>query len=143
MLITRWSCENLLKIYGWTLDKTNPPVTNCVVIAAPHTSNWDFILLLLFAGAFGLKISWMGKSSLFIKPLGYFLRLIGGISINRSKKNQIVDHMVSLFNQRKNFMLVVPVEGTRARANFWQSDFLSHSKRRQCSYTPNLSGLWK
>jgi 1-acyl-sn-glycerol-3-phosphate acyltransferase len=61
MLITRWSCENLLKLSGWTVDKTNPPISNCVLIAAPHTSNWDFILMLLFAGAFGLKISWMGK----------------------------------------------------------------------------------
>ena len=74
--------------------------------------------MLLFAGAFGLKISWMGKSNLFIKPFGYLLSLMGGISINRSKKNQIVDNMISLFSQRENFLLVVPVEGTRALANF-------------------------
>ena len=138
MLITRWSCENLLKLSGWTLDKTNPPVANCVVIAAPHTSNWDFILMLLFAGAFGLKISWMGKSRLFIKPFGYFLCLIGGISINRSKKNQIVDHMISLFNQRKNFSLVVPVEGTRARANFWKSGFYHIAKGANVPILPTF-----
>ena len=138
MLITRWSCENLLKISGWTLDRTNPPVTNCVVIAAPHTSNWDFILMLLFAGAFGLKISWMGKSNLFIKPFGYFLRLIGGISINRRKKNQIVDHMISLFRQRDNFLLVVPVEGTRARANFWKSGFYHIAKGANVPILPTF-----
>ena len=138
MLITRWSCENLLKISGWTLDRTNPPVTNCVVIAAPHTSNWDFILMLLFAGAFGLKISWMGKSNLFIKPFGYFLRLIGGISINRRKKNQIVDHMISLFRQRENFLLVVPVEGTRARANFWKSGFYHIAKGANVPILPTF-----
>ena len=138
MLITRWSCENLLKISGWTLDRTNPPVTNCVVIAAPHTSNWDFILMLLFAGAFGLKISWMGKSNLFIKPFGYFLRLIGGISINRRKKNQIVDHMISLFRQRENFLLVVPVEGTRARVNFWKSGFYHIAKGANVPILPTF-----
>ena len=138
MLITRWSCENLLKISGWTLDRTNPPVTNCVVIAAPHTSNWDFILMLLFAGAFGLKVSWMGKSNLFIKPFGYFLRLIGGISINRRKKNQIVDHMISLFRQRENFLLVVPVEGTRARANFWKSGFYHIAKGANVPILPTF-----
>ena len=138
MLITRWSCENLLKISGWTLDRTNPPVTNCVVIAAPHTSNWDFILMLLFAGAFGLKISWMGKSNLFIKPFGYFLRLIGGISINRRKKNQIVDHMISLFRQRENFLLVVPVEGTRARTNFWKSGFYHIAKGANVPILPTF-----
>jgi len=138
MLVTRWSCESLLKISGWTLDKTNPPVTNCVVIAAPHTSNWDFILMLLFAGAFDLKISWMGKSNLFIKPFGYFLRLIGGISINRSKKNQIVDNMISLFSQRENFLLVVPVEGTRARANFWKSGFYHIAKGADVPILPTF-----
>ena len=138
MFITRWSCENLLKISGWTLDKTNPPVTNCVVIAAPHTSNWDFILMLLFAGAFGLKISWMGKSNLFIKPFGYLLRLMGGISINRSKKNQIVDNMISLFSQRENFLLVVPVEGTRARANFWKSGFYHIAKGANVPILPTF-----
>ena len=138
MLITRWSCKNLLKISGWTLDKTNPPVTNCVVIAAPHTSNWDFILMLLFAGAFGLKISWMGKSNLFIKPFGYFLRLMGGISINRSKKNQIVGHMISLFSQRENFLLVVPVEGTRARTNFWKSGFYHIAKGANVPILPTF-----
>ena len=111
MLVTKWLCENLLKVLGWTVDKTNPPVSNCVVIAAPHTSNWDFILMLLFAGAFGQKINWMGKSNLFIKPFGYLLRQIGGISVNRSQKNQIVGNMISLFKTRENFLLVVPVEG--------------------------------
>ena len=138
MFITRWSCENLLKISGWTLDKTNPPVTNCVVIAAPHTSNWDFILMLLFAGAFGLKISWMGKSNLFIKPFGYLLSLMGGISINRSKKNQIVDNMISLISQRENFLLVVPVEGTRARANFWKSGFYHIAKGADVPILPTF-----
>ena len=111
MLVTKWLCENLLKVLGWTVDKTNPPVSNCVVIAAPHTSNWDFILMLLFAGAFGQKINWMGKSNLFIKPFGYLLHNIGGISVNRSQKNQIVGKMISLFKTQENFLLVVPVEG--------------------------------
>ena len=123
MLITRWSCENLLKLSGWTVDKTNPPISNCVLIAAPHTSNWDFILMLLFAGAFGLKISWMGKSTLFVQPFGFILRLLGGISIKRNKKNQIVDNMISMFQRNNNLLLVVPVEGTRARADFWKSGF--------------------
>ena len=130
MLVTKWLCENLLKVLGWTVDKTNPPVSNCVVIAAPHTSNWDFILMLLFAGAFGQKINWMGKSNLFVKPFGYLLRKIGGISVNRSQKNQIVGNMISLFKTRENFLLVVPVEGTRARANFWKSGFY-HMQKEQ------------
>ena len=94
--------------------------------------------MLLFAGAFGLKISWMGKSSLFIKPFGYFLRLIGGISINRSKKNQIVGNMISLFNHRKNFSLVLPVEGTRARANFWKSGFYHIAKGANVPILPTF-----
>ena len=94
--------------------------------------------MLLFAGAFGLKISWMGKSNLFIKPFGYLLRLMGGISINRSKKNQIVDNMISLFSQRENFLLVVPVEGTRARANFWKSGFYHIAKGADVPILPTF-----
>ena len=138
MLVTKWLCENLLKVLGWTVDKTNPPVSNCVVIAAPHTSNWDFILMLLFAGAFGQKINWMGKSNLFVKPFGYLLRKIGGISVNRSQKNKIVGNMISLFKTRENFLLVVPVEGTRARANFWKSGFYHIAKGANVPILPTF-----
>lgn len=126
------------KILGWTVDKTNPPVSNCVVIAAPHTSNWDFILMLLFAGAFGQKINWMGKSNLFVKPFGYLLRKIGGISVNCSQKNQIVGNMISLFKTRENFLLVVPVEGTRARANCWKSGFYHIAKGADVPILPTF-----
>ena len=138
MLVTKWLCENLLKVLGWTVDKTNPPVSNCVVIAAPHTSNWDFILMLLFAGAFGQKINWMGKSNLFVKPFGYLLPKIGGISVNRSQKNQIVGNMISLFKTHENFLLVVPVEGTRARANFWKSGFYHIAKGANVPILPTF-----
>ena len=138
MLITRWSCENLLKLSGWTVDKTNPPISNCVLIAAPHTSNWDFILMLLFAGAFGLKISWMGKSALFIQPFGYILRLMGGISVKRNKKNQIVDNMISMFKKNNSLLLVVPVEGTRARADFWKSGFYHIAKGANVPILPTF-----
>jgi 1-acyl-sn-glycerol-3-phosphate acyltransferase len=64
--------------------------------------------------------------------------LIGGISINRRKKNQIVDHMISLFRQRENFLLVVPIEGTRARANFWKSGFYHIAKGANVPILPTF-----
>ena len=138
MLITRWSCENLLKLSGWKVDTTNPPVSNCVLIAAPHTSNWDFVLMLLFAGSFGLKISWMGKSTLFIQPFGYILRLMGGISVKRNKKNQIVNNMISMFKKNDKLSLVVPVEGTRARTDFWKSGFYHIAKGANVPILPTF-----
>ena len=117
---------------------TNPPVSNCVLIAAPHTSNWDFVLMLLFAGSFGLKISWMGKSTLFIRPFGYILRLMGGISIKRDKKNQIVNNMISMFKKNDNLLLVVPVEGTRARTDFWKSGFYHIAKGANVPILPTF-----
>ena len=138
MLVTRLSCENLLKLSGWKIDKTNPPISNCVLIAAPHTSNWDFVLMLLFAGSFGLKISWMGKSTLFIQPFGYILRLMGGISVKRSKKNQIVNNMISMFEKTDNLLLVVPVEGTRARTDFWKSGFYHIAKGANVPILPTF-----
>ena len=105
------------------METKNPSILRCVVIAAPHTSNWDFLLMLLFSSAFGLKIKWMGKSTLFIFPFGFFLRYLGGIPVNRGRKSKLVGKMVELFSSRKDLMLVVPVEGSRSYSKYWKSGF--------------------
>ena len=105
------------------METQNPSILRCKVIAAPHTSNWNFFLMLLFSSAFGLKIKWMGKSTLFIFPFGFFLRYLGGIPVNRGRKSKLVGKMVELFSSRKDLMLVVPVEGSRRYSKYWKSAF--------------------
>ena len=119
----RWMARKILYLAGWTIDPTNPPHERCVLIAAPHTSNWDFPMMILFTNAFRLKIKWMGKDNIFIWPLSYFLRRLGGIPIVRSRSNNVVNQMIELFAKSEQLMLVVPAEGTRGRTENWKSGF--------------------
>jgi 1-acyl-sn-glycerol-3-phosphate acyltransferase len=119
----KWMARKILYLAGWTIDPTNPPHERCVLIAAPHTSNWDLPMMILYTNAFGLKIKWMGKHSIFVGPLGYFLKKLGGIPIVRSEKNNLVDQMIELFTKSDQLMLVVPAEGTRSLTENWKSGF--------------------
>ena len=131
-------CVAILKSFGWTIDYSTLSISRCVIIAAPHTSNWDFLLMLLFAGAFKIKINWMGKSSLFKKPYGFIFRLMGGIAVQRSKKNNLVADMITLFNSENQMRLVVPVEGTRAYNHFWKSGFYHIAKGASVPILPTF-----
>ena len=118
-----WLAQKTLFLLGWRLEGAPPEYSRAVVIAAPHTSNWDFPLLLLFAVACNLKIRWMAKHSLFTPPLGFLFRAIGGIAIKRDRKNNIVANMIDMFITQKKLLLVIPVEGTRSYAEHWKSGF--------------------
>ena len=119
----RHLAQGILFLFGWRMCTKNPSMLRCVVIAAPHTSNWDFLLMILFSSAFGLKTKWMGKSTLFIPPFRYFLRSLGGIPVKRESRNKLVSNMIDLFSKGEDLMLVVPVEGTRGYTKYWKSGF--------------------
>lgn len=96
----------------------------CVLIAAPHTSNWDFVFLLLAAFALNLNIYWMGKASLFKGPFGPIMRWLGGIAVNREESGNLVAASVAaLKNAQGAVQLVVPPEGTRSRVRHWKTGF--------------------
>ena len=81
-----------LKAAGWKIEGSLPQgVTKCVLIAAPHTSNWDLPYTLMVAFALRLQIYWMGKSSIFSFPFGPVMRWLGGIAVNRSQASNLVD----------------------------------------------------
>ena len=113
----------LLGVLGWKIEGEKPLHRKYVLIAAPHTSNWDFPMMIAFAWAFEMQISWMGKESLFRAPFGWVMRWLGGIPIQRRSKNNVVDSMVAAFQERDDLILVVPTEGTRARTEYWKSGF--------------------
>ncbi len=119
----RWFARALLTALGWKVEGGKPLHRKYVLIAAPHTSNWDFPLMMLFAWAFGIRINWMGKHSLFRPPYGWVMRALGGVPIQRRSNNNVVDAMVEAFAEREALALVVPAEGTRARTEFWKSGF--------------------
>ncbi len=108
---------------GWTPTGERPICQRFVLIAAPHTSNWDFPLLIAFAEYFEIPISWIGKHTLFRPPMGAVMRALGGIPIDRSKRDDRVAQLARLFDERERLALVVPAEGTRGRVDHWKSGF--------------------
>jgi 1-acyl-sn-glycerol-3-phosphate acyltransferase len=115
--------RRLLELTGWEPEGALPRAPKWVLIAAPHTSNWDLVYLLALADAFDARISFMMKHSMFRGPLGPIFRSAGGIAIRRDRRNDLVKQMVEEFARRDRFALVVPAEATRARVEYWKSGF--------------------
>jgi 1-acyl-sn-glycerol-3-phosphate acyltransferase len=99
------------------------------MIAAPHTSNWDFPLTLALARMSGVKITWLGKAQLFRGPMGPIMRRLGGIAVDRSSAGGMVEAMAAQFASRDRLCLVVPAEGTRSRSEYWKSGFYRIARR--------------
>lgn len=100
-----------------------PDVPKCVMIAAPHTSNWDMVIMLLFSFAFSTKLYFMIKNSLFCWPFGPFFKWLGGIPIDRSKPNGVVAQSINAFKNNERLVMVVPPSGTRAKVQYWKTGF--------------------
>ena len=128
----------VLKIAGWQIAGEAPKTKNCVIIAAPHTSNWDLILLLAAAYSFRISINYMIKSSVFWWPLGLVLKYLGAIPVDRSKSHNLVNQMVEEIQAGDGINLVVPPSGTRSYTEYWKSGFYRIAKRAEinlvCGY---------
>jgi 1-acyl-sn-glycerol-3-phosphate acyltransferase len=118
-LVARW----FLRLSGWEAEGGKPSERRFVLIAAPHTSNWDLAYMLAFAVIFDVKIRWMGKHVLFRPPHGWLMRRLGGIPIVRHRRGDIVSQMARAFGESDSLALVVPAEGTRAYVAHWKSGF--------------------
>jgi 1-acyl-sn-glycerol-3-phosphate acyltransferase len=108
---------------GWREVNANPDLRRCVVIAVPHTSNWDFVYFLGAATALKLPLSFVGKKQLFRWPFGRAMLEMGGIPVDRSKSTNFVDSMIAEFGKRDEFMLTVAPEGTRGKVKKWKTGF--------------------
>jgi 1-acyl-sn-glycerol-3-phosphate acyltransferase len=112
-----------LRAAGWRFEGEIPSERRYVLIAAPHTSNWDLIYLLAFAWYCGVSVNWMGKHQIFAGPQGPLMKALGGIPVRRDRKNDLVSQMTKAFSERDSLVLTVPPEGTRAPAPYWKSGF--------------------
>jgi len=114
----------ILKIIRWKIVGSIPSdQRKYVLIVAPHTSNWDFVLFVLTVSVLRLKPSVLIKSTLFVGPLGWFLRYCGGIAVNRSQANSLVSYIASIYQEHEDFVLVVTPEGTRSPNANWKRGF--------------------
>jgi 1-acyl-sn-glycerol-3-phosphate acyltransferase len=120
-----------LRVTGWQPEGERPSAPRFVLIAAPHTSNWDLAYLLAFAEIYDLQISWMGKHQIFRWPFGGLFRALGGIPIRRTERADRVGAMAKEFTERDSFALVVPAEATRARTPHWKSGFYHIARRAE------------
>lgn len=117
--IARW----LLRIGGWTMVGGAPPDRKAVVIAAPHTSNWDGLWALAYKVAIGIDIHFFAKDTLFWFPLGNILTALGGIPIDRGKASSAVQQAIDSFAAADSFYFGLAPEGTRRRTRGWKTGF--------------------
>lgn len=113
----------ILRLFGWTLIDIPHRPAKSVVIAYPHTSNWDFPLALLALAGLPFRARWVAKDTMFRFPFGGLLRLFGGVSVNRRERTGFVDLVAREFEAHETFHLVIAAEGTRSRQEGWKSGF--------------------
>lgn len=114
-----------LKLNGWRIDGHLPPEAHrSVLIAAPHTSNWDLPYTLMVAFALDLNVYWMGKQSIFKPPFRGLMRWLGGIPVNREESTNLVAASAAALQAAQGpLQLIVPPEGTRSRTRYWKTGF--------------------
>ena len=114
-----------LRLTGWKIEGSLPrDISKCVLIAAPHTSNWDLPYTLMVAFALRLNIHWMGKQSLFQPPFRAVMTWLGGIPVNREQSTNLVAASArAIRDAMGQLQLVVPPEGTRSKVRYWKTGF--------------------
>lgn len=113
----------MLRLRGWRIEGERPPFNRYVMVAAPHTSNWDFPFTMAMALVMRIDIHWTGKAALFRGPQGIFFRWMGGVPVNRSERQNIVQQMIDVFDRVKSMVLVIQPEGSRSKVREWKSGF--------------------
>ncbi len=125
--VIRWIFGRLsqwgMKLSGWRIDGEFPRDPKFVMIAAPHTSNWDFPLMMAAVFIYRKKLYWMGKHTLFRWPFGALMRWLGGIPIHRGGAHDVVAQSIEQFTQNERLVLAVPPEGTRKKVRTWKTGF--------------------
>jgi 1-acyl-sn-glycerol-3-phosphate acyltransferase len=122
-MISRSAARLVLRVTRWRVGGSAPSERKYVLIAAPHTSNWDLLYLLAIASDLGVKISWLGKDSLFKGPMGWVLRRLGGVPVPRGQRSGMVDALVAEFERAESLVIVIPPEATRGHTDHWKSGF--------------------
>ncbi len=129
--IWRWMCSVYLKASGWKIEGDWPQDQKVVLVAAPHTSNWDGVNMLAAAGFYRIDLRWMGKKELTEGVFGGFLKWMGCVPVDRKQGGDMVRQMRDAFESVERMVLAVPPEATRAISREWKSGFyhIAHTAR--------------
>ncbi len=121
--ITHWVGRLYLQLQGWRIEGELPNLPKFVLTVAPHTSNWDFLYGMAYVYATALRMSVVGKHTLFWWPLGVYLRWAGVIPLDRTARRNFVAQMVDEFSRREKMVLAITPEGTRKKVKTWRTGF--------------------
>lgn len=114
----------MFDVFGWKVVGKRPDLKKYILIVAPHTSNLDFFIGIAARSISGLKSQYLAKKSLFVIPgVGWFMRMMGGHPVDRSKRTNLVDQVVELFSNNEEFVLTITPEGTRSYVPEWKTGF--------------------
>ena len=116
-------CGFLLKAAGWTADDCPPEEDKCILLGAPHTSIWDFVISYLYYRSHGEHGKCMIKKELFFPPLGWLLKAMGGVPVDRSNPTNMLRSVIEQMNRPGRFHLAISPEGTRKPVKNWKTGF--------------------
>jgi 1-acyl-sn-glycerol-3-phosphate acyltransferase len=130
----RWLARIIyFKILGWrvtgNINFSKNHIKKAVIIAAPHTSWHDFYVGVLLRAVVGVKTNFIGKKELFVFPLGWFFKVLGGAPINRQTNENKVEAIAKLFDERDEFRMALAPEGTRKKVTSWRTGFYYIAKQ--------------
>ena len=119
----RFLSKIILKIIGWKIETDIPEIDKCVVVGAPHTSNMDFYVVILFFISIGMKISFLIKKEVMVFPIKNLMRKLGAIPVDRSGNNKITEQLTEEFKKKERLFLIITPEGSRSLRPRWKRGF--------------------
>ena len=129
--ISQWIGRTVLKSMGWKVAGSIPNEKRILIVAAPHTSNWDFVIGMGALLGLNAKIRWIGKHTLFKPGISWFFRWLGGIPVNRKNPASFIEDVSNMIKKDRGLMIGVAPEGTRKKINRWKTGFLRIAKTTQ------------
>jgi 1-acyl-sn-glycerol-3-phosphate acyltransferase len=119
----RWLGVLMQRLTGWRIAGNMPDISKVLLIVAPHTSNWDFLVGISAVWALGLRVRFLGKHTLFRPPLGWLMRWSGGVPVNREAPQGLVPQAVEAIRDADAIFLAITPAGTRSSTRPWKSGF--------------------
>jgi 1-acyl-sn-glycerol-3-phosphate acyltransferase len=129
----KWFGRTVLRVLGWRVEGQIPNLKRLLIIGAPHTSNWDFVLAMGAILGLNIRLRWLGKHTIFKPGVVWFMEWLGGIPINRSQPQDIVGNVAKLVERDNGIVIGLAPEGTRKKVEKWKTGFLRMAEATDCT----------